>query len=99
MFADWLKKELKNLGIDISVYHGYLIGILEDNIDENEKREMITDIVSSLVVWTLKNLIMEAKVENHFFLLRKMTQNFLLRRFSSNGTLAMERQHKQQAME
>lgn len=50
MFADWLKKELKNLGIDISVYHSYLIGILEDNIDENEKREMISEIVSSLVV-------------------------------------------------
>lgn len=50
MFAEWLKKELKNLGIDIGVYHSYLIGILEDNIDENEKRETITDIVSSLVV-------------------------------------------------
>lgn len=50
MFAEWLKKELKNLGIDISVYHSYLIGILEDNIDDDEKRETINDIVSSLVV-------------------------------------------------
>ena len=49
-FQEWLKKELKCLKIDVDVYHSYLLGILEDNIDEDEKREMITDIVSSLIV-------------------------------------------------
>lgn len=50
MFSEWLKKELKTLKIDVGVYHEYLLGILEDSIDENEKREMITDIISSLIV-------------------------------------------------
>lgn len=50
MFSEWLKKELKLLKIDIGVYHSYLIGILEDNIDDDEKRETISDIVSSLSV-------------------------------------------------
>lgn len=50
IFSSWLKSELKNLKIDVNIYHSYLIGILEDNIDENEKKEMITDIISSLVV-------------------------------------------------
>lgn len=42
---------------------------------------------------------MNQRLKNIFFLLRKMTQNFLLRRFLSSGTLAMERQHQHQAME
>lgn len=50
MFKEWLKKELIQLRLDVGVYHSYLLGILEDNIDEDEQREMITDILSSLIV-------------------------------------------------
>lgn len=50
IFNNWLKSELKSLKIDVNIYHSYLIGILEDNIDEDEKREMITDIIGGLVV-------------------------------------------------
>jgi hypothetical protein len=49
MFSEWLKKELKLNKID-NVYVEYLISILEDSIDEEEKRETITDIVNSLIV-------------------------------------------------
>lgn len=49
-FHEWLKKELNSIGVDIGIYCSYLIGILEDNIEEDEKREMISDIVSALVV-------------------------------------------------
>jgi hypothetical protein len=50
MFEHFLREKLKELKIDVSVYHGYLYGILEDNLDEDEKKEMILDILSSVVV-------------------------------------------------
>jgi hypothetical protein len=49
-FSSFLKSFLKEKKIDVSVYHSYLVGILEDTIDEEEKREMVLDIVSSLIV-------------------------------------------------
>lgn len=49
MFSEWLKKELKSNKVD-NVYLDYFISILEDSIDEDEKRETITDIVNSLIV-------------------------------------------------
>lgn len=49
-FNQFLKQLLQEKKIDVGVYHSYLIGILEDNIDEDEKREMVLDIVSSLIV-------------------------------------------------
>ncbi|KAG5681522.1 hypothetical protein PVAND_010948 [Polypedilum vanderplanki] len=48
-FHEFLKNKLKSFKIDVGVYHSYLLGILEDNIDEDEKREMLTDIISSLI--------------------------------------------------
>lgn len=50
MFSEYLKVKLKENKIDVSVYHAYLIGILEDNIDLDEKRENLIDICSSLIV-------------------------------------------------
>jgi hypothetical protein len=49
-FNNFLKELLKEKKIDVGVYHSYLVGILEDTLDEEEKREMILDIVSSLIV-------------------------------------------------
>lgn len=49
-FKIWLKDFLKERKIDVGVYLSYLVGILEDTIDEDEKKEMILDIVSSLIV-------------------------------------------------
>lgn len=49
-FNPWLTKALKSNKIDVGVYHSYLLGILEDNIDECEKRESVTDIIASLIV-------------------------------------------------
>ena len=49
-FSTFLTTKLKEKKIDVGVYHSYLMGILEDSIDEEEKREMITDIIASLIV-------------------------------------------------
>lgn len=49
-FNSFLTNLLKEKKIDVGVYHSYLVGILEDTIDEDEKREMVLDIVSSLIV-------------------------------------------------
>lgn len=49
-FNQWLTFALKQRKVDVSVYHSYLLGILEDNIDEDEKRESVTDIIASLIV-------------------------------------------------
>lgn len=49
-FSTFLTSKLKEKKIDVSIYHSYLMGILEDNIDEEEKREMIADIIASLIV-------------------------------------------------
>jgi hypothetical protein len=50
MFGEYLKNKLKACKIDVGIYHSYLIGILEDNIAEDEKKEMLNDIISSLIV-------------------------------------------------
>lgn len=50
MFENYLRNRLKELKIDISVYLTYIIGVLEDTIDEDEKKETLTDIISSLTV-------------------------------------------------
>lgn len=49
-FSTFLTNKLKEKKIDVSVYHSYLMGILEDNLDEEEKREMVADILASLIV-------------------------------------------------
>lgn len=49
-FDQFLTSKLKEKKIDTSVYHSYLLGILEDTIEEDEKREMILDIIGSLIV-------------------------------------------------
>lgn len=49
-FSQYLNRVLNENKIDVSVYHSYLMGILEDSLDEDEKREMVLDIVSSLIV-------------------------------------------------
>jgi hypothetical protein len=49
-FNSFLTSKLKEKKIDTSVYHSYLLGILEDTIEEDEKREMILDIIGSLIV-------------------------------------------------
>lgn len=49
-FNSFLTLLLKEKKIDVSVYHSYLVGILEDNIDDEEKRETIEDIINSLIV-------------------------------------------------
>lgn len=49
-FQEWLNSLLKERKIDVSVYHSYLLGILEDQLDEDEKREMVADIIGSLIV-------------------------------------------------
>lgn len=49
-FTEFLKTKLKEKNIDVGVYHNYLMGILEDNLDEEEKREMVSDIICSLIV-------------------------------------------------
>lgn len=67
MFDEWLKKNLKELKIDVSVYHSYIVGILEDSIDEEEKRETITDIVSSLIVRILKLYFIFLIIDLNFF--------------------------------
>lgn len=48
-FSTFLTNKLKEKKIDVSVYHSYLMGILEDNLDEEEKREMVADILASLI--------------------------------------------------
>ena len=50
MFENWLKTRLKELKIDVGVYLSYITGVLEDSIDDDEKRETLTDIISSLIV-------------------------------------------------
>lgn len=72
MFQQFLKTKLKEHKVDVSVYFQYLLGILEDSIDDDEKREMIADIVSSLIVRNQK--------EDFFvnlFLLKKKKQKFM----------------------
>lgn len=49
-FQSFLSQKLKELKLDVSVYLGYLMGILEDSVDEEEKREMVSDILASLIV-------------------------------------------------
>lgn len=49
-FSTFLTSKLKEKKIDVGVYHSYLMGILEDSIDEEEKREMVADIIASLIV-------------------------------------------------
>lgn len=49
-FNNFLTNKLKEKHIDVSIYHSYLTGILEDTIDEDERREMIADILNSLIV-------------------------------------------------
>ena len=49
-FDQFLTFKLKERKIDVSVYHSYLMGILEDSLDEDEKREMVQDIIASLIV-------------------------------------------------
>lgn len=49
-FSAFLTKYLKEKKIDVSVYHSYLMGILEDNLEEDERREMVSDIIGSLIV-------------------------------------------------
>lgn len=49
-FQQFLTAKLKEKKIDVSVYLSYLMGILEDSLEEEEKREMVLDIVNSLVV-------------------------------------------------
>lgn len=50
-FQNFLTLKLKERKIDVSVYHSYLLSILEDQgLDEEEKRETVQDIVASLVV-------------------------------------------------
>lgn len=49
-FSTFLTNKLKEKKIDVSVYHSYLMGILEDNLDVEEKREMVADILASLIV-------------------------------------------------
>ncbi|XP_070493014.1 coiled-coil domain-containing protein 43 [Chironomus tepperi] len=68
MFDNWLKTRLKELKIDVSVYLSYIVGILEDSIDEEEKRETLTDIISSLIESDTEkfvNEIFEKWVEAH----------------------------------
>lgn len=50
LFSKWLDNKLKELGIDAKVYNSYFTGILEETVDEEEKRETITDILGSLIV-------------------------------------------------
>jgi hypothetical protein len=64
MFSEFLKTKLKSFKIDTSVYHSYLLSILEDNsIDDDEKRETVTDIISSLIVSMTHSS--RSKLENH----------------------------------
>lgn len=49
-FQNFLQAKLKEKKIDVGVYLSYLMGILEDNLEEDEKREMVLDILNSLVV-------------------------------------------------
>lgn len=49
-FKEFLTLKLRERKIDVSVYHSYLMGILEDNLDEQEKRENVSDILGSLIV-------------------------------------------------
>lgn len=49
-FGQWLKEALKERKIDI-VYQNYLLSILEDDdVDDEEKRESVSDIIASLIV-------------------------------------------------
>lgn len=50
IFSSFLTNLLKEKKIDVSVYHSYLMGILEDSLDEDEKRETVSDIIGSLIV-------------------------------------------------
>jgi len=65
MFDNWLKSRLKELKIDVGVYLSYIIGVLEDSIDEDEKRETLTDIISSLIVSS-------HKISSRFVILSKL---------------------------
>lgn len=49
-FREFLTLKLKERKIDVSVYLSYLITILEENIDDEEKRESVSDIIGSLIV-------------------------------------------------
>lgn len=49
-FQNFLTAKLKEKKIDVGVYSSYLMGILEDSLEEDEKREMVLDILASLVV-------------------------------------------------
>lgn len=49
-FTVFLSSLLKEKKIDVSVYLSYLLGILEDQLEEDEQREMISDILGSLIV-------------------------------------------------
>jgi hypothetical protein len=58
-FEKYLHTLLKDKKIDTTVYHSYLLGILEDTIEDDEKREMILDIISSLIVSYLGPYLVE----------------------------------------
>lgn len=66
LFSKWLDNKLKELGIDAKVYNSYITVILEENVDEEEKRETITDILGSLIVnilifhMSLKEIVMNS---------------------------------------
>ena len=64
-FNIFLTNLLKEKKIDVGVYHSYLVGILEDTIDDEEKKEMILDIVSSLIV---RILILHPKLSSKNFI-------------------------------
>lgn len=49
-FQQFLTAKLKEKKIDVGVYLSYLMGILEGSEEEDEKREMVLDILNSLVV-------------------------------------------------
>ncbi|CRK91282.1 CLUMA_CG004960, isoform A [Clunio marinus] len=59
-FSSFLSVKLKEKKIDVSVYHGYLLGIMEDNLDEAEKYEMVTDILNDLLAGTNTDDIVNA---------------------------------------
>lgn len=49
-FQQFLTAKLKEKKIDVGVYLSYLMGILEGGEEDDEKREMVLDILNSLIV-------------------------------------------------
>lgn len=60
-FQNFLTAKLKERKIDVSVYLSYLMGILEDTLEEDERRENLLDILASLLV----SWIVERKVHSN----------------------------------